>query len=366
MRLTSAHKFAIGIVVVVVLVFTVGTLVHNARMGQETAAEETKAAAPKTGDQPQVQVSLTPEGIHPYSVRVRGRTEAARTVSVRSETAGIVAATPAMEGAFVKRGTVLCRLNVDAREASLAQARAAVRSRELTRQATEELAARGYRSPTQVLQDQANLDSARAALRQAEIALEQTNIRAPFDGVFDRRDAEVGSYLAPGQPCGTLIELNPLLVVADLPETEAGKFKVGAEAVATLVSGETLTGTVRYIARDADPQTRTYRVEISAANPRMIARSGLSADVRVSAGEGPAHLIQVSSLVLDSAGRQGVRYVDDGSIVRFAPLTLIEETAAGAWVAGLKGAVRVITVGQSYVAEGQKVVATPARSGGAS
>jgi multidrug efflux system membrane fusion protein len=158
-----------------------------------------------------------------------------------------------------------------------------------------------------------------------------------------------------------MIELNPLLIVADLPETEAGKFTVGAQATATLVGGEVLNGLVRYIARDADPQTRTYRVEISAANPRLTARSGLSADVRVSAGEGPAHLIQVSSLVLDSAGRQGVRYVDEGGVVRFAPLTLIEETPAGAWVAGLRGAVRVITVGQSYVAEGQKVLASPAR-----
>lgn len=365
MRLTSAHKFAIGIVVVVVVAFAAGTLLHNARMGEETAAE-TKAQGAGPNTQPQVQVTLTPEGVHPYSVRVRGRTEAARTVSVRSETAGIVAATPAVEGTYVTRGTVLCRLNVDAREASLAQARAALRSRELTRQATEELAAKGYRSQTQVLQDAANLDSARAALRQAEIAMEQTNIRAPFNGVFDRRDAEVGAYLAPGQPCGTMIELNPLLIVADLPETEAGKFKVGAQAVATLVSGDTLNGVVRYIAQDADPQTRTYRVEISAPNAKLTARSGLSADVRVSAGQGPAHLIQVSSLVLDSAGRQGVRYVDEGNVVRFAPLTLIEETPAGAWVAGLKGAVRVITVGQSYVAEGQKVVATPARAGGAS
>ena len=365
MRLTSAHKFAIGIVVVVVLVFTAGTLFHNARMGREAASEK-KAVSEGANTPPQVQVTLTPEGVHPYSVRVRGRTEAARTVSVRSETAGIVAATPAVEGTYVTRGTVLCRLNVDAREASLAQARAALRSRELTRQATEELAAKGYRSQTQVLQDLANLDSARAALRQAEIALEQTNIRAPFNGVFDRREAEVGAYLAPGQPCGTMIELNPLLIVADLPETEAGKFKVGAQAVATLVSGDALNGVVRYIAQDADPQTRTYRVEISAPNPRLTARSGLSADVRVSAGQGPAHLIQVSSLVLDSAGRQGVRYVDEGNVVRFAPLTLIEETAAGAWVAGLKGSVRVITVGQSYVAEGQKVVATPARGGGAS
>ena len=365
MRLTSAHKFAIGIVVLVVLAFAAGTLFHNARMGRETASEN-KAVSDGTNTPPKVQVTLTPEGVHPYSVRVRGRTEAARTVSVRSETAGIVAATPAVEGTYVTRGTVLCRLNVDAREASLAQARAALRSRELTRQATEELAAKGYRSQTQVLQDLANLDSARAALRQAEIALEQTNIRAPFNGVFDRRDAEVGAYLAPGQPCGTMIELNPLLIVADLPETEAGKFKVGAQAVATLVSGDALNGVVRYIAQDADPQTRTYRVEISAPNPRLTARSGLSADVRVSAGQGPAHLIQVSSLVLDSAGRQGVRYVDEGNVVRFAPLTLIEETAAGAWVAGLKGSVRVITVGQSYVAEGQKVVATPARGGGAS
>lgn len=360
MRLTSAHKFAIGIVVAVIVLFTAGTLLNRARMSRE-GGEQKKPAETTANATPQVQVTLTPEGVHPYSVRVRGRTEAARTVSVRSETAGIVAATPALEGAYVTRGTVLCRLNVDAREAGLAQARAAVRSRELTRQATEELAARGYRSPTQVLQDQANLDSARAALRQAEIALEQTNIRAPFNGVFDRRDAEVGAYLAPGQPCGTMIELNPLLIVADLPETEAGKFTVGAQATATLVGGEVMNGLVRYIARDADPQTRTYRVEISAANPRLTARSGLSADVRVSAGEGPAHLIQVSSLVLDSAGRQGVRYVDEGGVVRFAPLTLIEETPAGAWVAGLRGAVRVITVGQSYVAEGQKVLASPAR-----
>jgi multidrug efflux system membrane fusion protein len=69
----------------------------------------------------------------------------------------------------------------------------------------------------------------------------------------------------------------------------------------------------------------------------------------------------VSNLVLDSAGRQGVRYVDATNIVRFAPLTLIEETPEGAWVTGLQGAVRIITVGQSYVAEGQKVLVTAAR-----
>ena len=100
----------------------------------------------------------------------------------------------------------------------------------------------------------------RGQVRQAEIALEQINIRAPFAGVFDRREAEIGTYLSPGQPCGTMIELNPLLVVGDVPETAAASLRIGAPATATLVSGQTLSGRVRYVSREADPQTRTYHV----------------------------------------------------------------------------------------------------------
>src|SRR4029077_19177943 len=140
------------------------------------------------------------------------------------------------------------------------------KSRRLQMQASASLAAKGFRSPTQVLSDQANLDAASAAVRAAEVALSQVNIRAPFAGVFDHRDAEVGTYLSPGQPCGTMIELNPLLIVVDLPETETGLVHVGATATAKLVSGEIVTGRVRFVARDADPTTRTYRVEITAPN----------------------------------------------------------------------------------------------------
>jgi multidrug efflux system membrane fusion protein len=250
---------------------------------------------------------------------------------------------------------VLCRLAVDARQATLDQAQAALKSRQLQMQASTNLAAKGYRSQTQVLQDQANLDAASAAVRQAEVALKQVNIRAPFAGVFDHRDAEIGTYLAPGQPCGTMIELNPLLIVGDMPETETSKVRMGATATAKLVSGETISGRVRFIARDADPATRTYRVEITAANPGGRVRSGLSAEVAVNAGVGPAHLVPVSALVLDSAGRQGVRYVLADNTVAFAPVTVLEETPQGTWIAGLHGPTRVVTVGQSYVSEGQKV-----------
>ena len=354
MRLKSQHIFILAVIGVLMIYFVGSLIFRPLNHGGERAEA-------KADPLPTVQTRVTPETTRPVQVLMRGRTEAARAVVVRSETAGVVAATPTPEGSLVREGQVLCRLSVDARQASLDQARAQQKSRQLQREAAAQLAEKGFRSPTQVLEAQANLDAANASVRAAEIALGQVNIRAPFAGVFDRRDAEIGTYLSPGQPCGTMIELNPLIVVGDAPETQAVKLQVGAPAQARLVSGQVLTGKIRYVARDADPQTRTYRVEVAVANPGNAVRSGLSAELRVSAGAGAAHLVPVSALVLSADGRQGLRYVQPDGRVAFTPVTVLEETAEGIWVSGLTGQANVITVGQSFVADGQKVRVTAAR-----
>ncbi len=362
MRVKPAHGVVAAIVAVVFAYLLARPLLDRGAKSADAANAATAAAAPTTA---LVRVSLTPQSQHTYLVTFRGRTQAARTVVARSETAGVVAATPVMQGAFVRAGAVLCRLAVDARAAALDQARAAMRAKQLQMQASANLAAKGFRSKTQVLTDQADFDAASATVRAAEVALRQVDIVAPFAGVFDHRDAEVGAYLSPGQACGTVIELDPLLVVGDAPETEVGKLKAGAPALAILVSGQTIAGHVRFVARDADPATRTYRVEVTAPNRGAAVQSGLSAQVRIGAGVGPAHLIPVSALVLDAGGRQGVRYVLAGGQVAFAPVTVLEETPGGTWVSGLKGDVRLIVVGQSYVSEGQRVrvAAGPATAG---
>lgn len=353
MKIKQSYLFAGAIAGAVILFFVIGGIVTSLGSDDKKAA----AAAAKTEKvaDPLVQVSTVPQALRPYVVSVRGRTEANRTVVVRTETAGPVAATPAREGSFVSRGAVLCRISTDARQATLDQARALLRTRQLEKEASDRLAAQGYRSQTQVLQAQANLDGATAQVRQAEVLLDQVNIRAPFSGVFDRRDAEIGTYLAPGGACGTMIQLDPMVIVTDVAERDVGAIRVGATATATLVSGEILTGRVRLVARDADPATRTYRVEIEAPNPGGRARAGLSAEVKINTGSGPAHLVPTTTLVLDSAGRQGVRYVIAGDRVAFAPVTVLDETPEGVWITGLTGDARVITAGQSYVSEGQKV-----------
>ena len=347
MRLRPQYLVAGGIIAVFVLYFLVTGI-----LGAGKGPSAKIVAKP---DLPMVQASLIQAQIRPYGVIMRGRTMAARLVSVRSETSGVVDQTPVREGTFVRAGQVLCRLKVDARQAALDQARANERSKQLQQKASSDLVSRGFRSQTQMLTDQANLDQASAAVRQSEVALAQTSIRAPFAGVYNERDIEVGGFLAPGGACGVVIELDPLKIAGDVPETEIAKVRVGAPSHATLASGERIDGVVYYVAKDADPQTRTYPVVMVAHNPGSKVQAGLSAQVDIEAGSGEAHLVPSSTLVLDSAGRQGVRYVTGDNVVAFAPVKVIDEAANGVWITGLSGPVRVITVGQSYVSEGQRV-----------
>ena len=347
MRAKPQYLIAGGILAVLALYFLITTIIG--------ALHPKAKPEPAKSDLPSVQATLIAAQVRPYTVVMRGRTDAFRNVSVRSETSGVVAATPVREGSFVKAGEVLCKLNVDARQATLDQARANLRSKQLTQKASADLAARGFRSPNQMLADQANMDQASAAVRTAEVALNQTSIRAPFAGVFNEKDVEVGAYLSPGGACGVVIQLDPLKVTGDIAETEISKVRTGAHAQAVLASGERIDGQIYYVAKDADPQTRTYPVVMLAHNSGSVVRAGLSSQVEIDAGQGAAHLVPSSALVLDSAGRQGVRYVQDNNVVAFAPVRVLEETPAGVWVTGLSGSVRVITVGQAYVSEGQRV-----------
>ena len=79
-----------------------------------------------------------------------------------------------------------------------------------------------------------------------------------------------------------------------------------------------------------------------------------------------------TALTLNDLGVLGVRALDESDTVRFIPVTLLDGTPEGAWVSGLPDQVRVITVGQEFVVEGQKVEPvsdtekTPKAGGGAS
>lgn len=303
---------------------------------------------------------------HVADVVLRGRTGALRSVRIKAQTDGRVVALPVEKGARVKAGQLICRLAVDDREARLAQARALVGQRQLEFDAAAQLAAKGYRAETQVAGAKAQLDAAKAQVAQREVELTYTRIVAPFDGVIDDRPAEIGDYLQKGQECAIIVDEDPYLVVGEVSERNVAAISVGDRGKVRLLDGAEIEGKVRFIARIANPATRTFRIELEVANPGRRLRDGLTAEIRVAVRSATAHEISPALLVLDELGRVGVRIVDGDETVRFAPVEIVGDTPDGMWVTGLPDEVTIITVGQEFVKAGEKIALSLENAGAAS
>lgn len=294
---------------------------------------------------------------HSAEIVIHGRTQAVRAVSVKSETSGTVAKVDVDKGAAVKAGDIICELQPDARQAQVDQAQAALKQAQLEYQASSKLAAKGYRSPTDVAAAKAKLDSAMAGVRAAQIELERTKLRAPFDGIVDDRTVEVGDFVQPGGTCARVVDLDPILVVGQVSERDVNQLNAGEPGHAKLMDGTDHEGKVRFVGKSADQATRTFRIELELPNPDGAVRDGETADIKVPVKAVMAQHLSPAVLTLDDKGVLGVRTVDATNMVQFFPVTVIADAGdGGVWVSGLPNQATVITVGQEYVAPGEKVV----------
>lgn len=351
-------------------------------------------------------------------VLLRGRTEADRHVEVRAETGGLVVSAPLRKGTSVAAGDLLCRLDPGTRLAQLADARANLtraqagvpeaesrlpeaRARVAEAQARLEearindnaaraLVSDGFATETRVAATRAAVSSAQAAVQSAETGvasaeaglqaaragvesarsaiatvekdIERLEMRAPFAGLLETDSAELGTLLQPGSLCANVIALDPIKMVGFVPEVDVEKISTGALAGARLVSGRQVTGQVTFVSRSADPNTRTFRVEVTVANPDLSIRDGLTAEIVIASAGRSAQRIPQSALTLDDDGTLGIRAVVEdpqtGPTARFFPVTLLRDTPQGVLVAGLPDEVAVITVGQEFVSDGVPVQPT--------
>ena len=355
-RMRPSYRAAAAITVLVALWLGSGILSGG-------AAKHADDSQTKANDVPIVQVQRLAAIPRDASVTVRGRTQALHSVDVKAEIDGVVQALHFEKGDFVKAGQVLCELRTNDRAAKLDQAKAQVAETEQKYNANVTLAKQGYLAKTLLAESATALEAARASERTNEIDLARTQIRAPFDGLVDDRYVNVGDLMHDGDKCAMLIAPEPFLAVGSVSEHDVGSIKVDDRATATLVTGETVQGHVRFVADHADAGTRTFRIEVELPNPNARLRDGVSADIHIPVKNLEATKISPGILVLNDNGVVGVRTVQDG-IVRFRQVQIVSDGPDGMWVTGVPGGTTVITVGQEFVSEGARVkpVMTGARA----
>ncbi len=292
---------------------------------------------------------------HVAQVVLRGRTEAARKVDVKAETHGRIVKLTVKKGDRVKAGDVLARLTPEARPARLAEAKALREQRRLEHEAARRLSKKGFRSETQLAAAKAALEAATAALASAEVEVRNTVIRAPFDGVVVDRAAEIGDFIDKGDPIARILDLDPVLAVAQIGERDRDKVSVGGPARVTFIGGAEAVGTIRFIAAEADPTTRTFRIEVELSNPQGAIADGVTAELHLPREKIFAHRVSPAILTLTDEGVLGVKTLGPGNRVRFHPVQILGDESDGIWLSGLPERVTLITVGQDFVIDGQTV-----------
>lgn len=327
-------------------------------MSSGMAEDEAKAQPEKQlAPIPKVKIQRFQAAPTQRTLELYGRTEPDRQANLKAEVAGRIVEVFKQRGAYIKQGELIARIAENDLPARLNSAKVAVKQRELEYKGVKSLHKRGLQDESALAAKEAALADASALVARLKIDLENTQIIAPFDGVLNERHVEIGDYLGIGDPIADVIDLQPLIVRADVPEADVVQLAVGDKAQAKFVDGSVVSGQLRYISSVAATGTNTFKVELTIDNSNYQRLAGISAKLTLATEEYDAIKLSPASLALDESGTIGVKTVVDDK-VEFVAAELVKSDKEGIWLAGLGQQADVIVLGQGFVRHGDTVEAS--------
>lgn len=331
--------------------------VGSAQSEAEGAPETIEEAAPVVRT---VAVVVPPRVQHARAIRIAGKTEANQRAVLTTRAAGVIDKLPVSKGSTVKAGDLILRLDAEEKAAAVAMAEALLQQREAEFAAAERLAETGNMPKLQLETARAALAAAKSQFEAAKAELGRLEVKAPFDGIIDRVDVELGGSVGQGGQVATLISLDPVVGAGEVSERDLGYLKTGDEADIKLVNGKTVKGTLSWVSRDASATTRTFPLEVTIPNADLRIPAGMTAEITLRTEPADAVILPRSVVTLSDDGDLGIRAVDKDSKVVFFPIDLVDDTPTGLVLGGIPADARVIVAGQDLVTEGDTVNAVEA------
>lgn len=340
--------------------------------------------APGKGDRPAVTLEFTPaEVVQPLRQPMHARIEfsgplvAPNTAVVRAKAAGTLVSLTVQEGARLRAGQAVGRIDLAElasrsaeRSALLESARASLAQAERTHASNERLAAQSFISPIALDASRSALDGARAQLNAAQAALDATRVGlreaalvAPIAGIVARRHVVAGEKVSPEQQLLTIVDLSLLELAGNVGTHEVSLLSPGmpvslrVEGVATPV-----TGRLARIAPAAEAGMRSIGVTIALANPNEALRAGQYALATVSLPDASPRLTLPLTAVVSAGGQDHVWLIQQGVLLRRAVTLGRRDEAAGRveLLSGVEPGAQVLGARFDNLREGAKAVVVAA------
>ncbi|MFP4375541.1 MAG: efflux RND transporter periplasmic adaptor subunit [Spirochaetales bacterium] len=291
--------------------------------GQDADAAS-EATADMVMDQVQQLGPLAVEGVAAQETTIVGDIVASgvirgsREVNLVSETQGVIEQVGFELGQSVTRGRLLVGLDTSIQRLSVQEAQEAVASARTDVSATERLVNSGSASQADLSRARSALAGAEARLAQAQKALADRTLVAPFEGVVASKHAsvEVGNFLTAGLQVARIIDLAELEVELSVGEREVQLIEVGAPAFIEFpaASKDAVEAEVVAIAAGSDPQTGSFPVIIRwTNNAGSQARAGLSARVRIPPVNVLPQIVVPANALVNRNGQPSLFVAQDGT-----------------------------------------------------
>ena len=261
--------------------------------------EEERQKPTETGDLFNVQTILSEASEYQPLIKLKASTKSEKRINVKAKTSGEVVKIGAIQGAYVEKDTVLCSLGI--------------------------------------------------------VELNRTEVKAPFSG-FIEQIVKPGNFLERGQVCATIIQLDPITLIAGVPEYDINKVRIGQNVFVELVTGQKIKGKLTFVSKSASPDTRTFIVESQIENSDGKIKDGLTAEISIEIDKVMAHKISPSILLLNDEGKLGIRIVNKNKYAKFIEIIILEDSEEGLWVTGIPEEVEIVIQGQGFVEDGQEVI----------
>ncbi|MHC1547216.1 efflux RND transporter periplasmic adaptor subunit [Phyllobacterium sp. K27] len=282
-----------------------------------------------------------------------GTGKAKSSVSVTPFAAGRMTEVLAQSGSKVMADDVIAKLDSEAEMITAEKARSALKDAQTKLKRAENLSTTNTVSAVQVSDAELAVENAALNLREAELALDRRDIKAPISGIVGILPVNAGNYVTVSTQIATIDDRSEVLVDFWVPERFAPLIAVGAPVSASSIArpGETFQGSVSAIDSRVDPASRTLHVQARITNPKDTLREGMAFQISIAFPGDTYTAVDPLAIQWGTDGAY-VWKIAENKASR-VPVRIVQRNAANVLVdASIKPGDAIVTEGVQSVREG--------------
>ncbi|MCS7475134.1 efflux RND transporter periplasmic adaptor subunit, partial [Myroides odoratimimus] len=238
-------------------------------------------------------------------------------VMISAEINGRIAKLLVEEGAFVQKGQILAVIEGDKQNTSLNKAQAVYDNALSDFNRYKTALVTGGVTQQQVDQISLQVENAKNDLANARILVSDSNVKASFSGIINKRSIEVGTYVSPGETLFEVVNVSALKLRVNVDEKNVNMLKVGQSVNVKLpvFADKDFVGKIRFIAPKADSDLNfPIEIEIENTNQHEL-KAGMYATAYIGDDQESTILTVPRAAFVGSVSSNQVFIVQDGKAV---------------------------------------------------